>query len=147
VLGNVAGARARGARIATGGTAADSERGYFVHPTIITDVAPDDPIVQDEIFGPVLVVLGHEGEQDAVRLANDTPYGLSAEVWSGEPARAAWLARQVRAGQVRVNGVRTPTLPISPFGGYKASGLGRELGVFGLEEYLEVKAVLGDPEL
>jgi acyl-CoA reductase-like NAD-dependent aldehyde dehydrogenase len=120
-------------------------RGYFVRPAIITDVEPDDPVVQEEIFGPVLVVLGHEGEDDAVRLANDTPYGLSAEVWSGNPARAADLARRIHAGQVRVNGVRTPALPISPFGGYKASGLGRELGPFGLEEYVEVKAVLGDP--
>ncbi|MDJ0420394.1 aldehyde dehydrogenase family protein [Rhodococcus opacus] len=145
VLSYVEGARARGARVAGGGAVDGVNRGYFVRPAIITDVEPDDPVVQEEIFGPVLVVLGHEGEDDAVRLANDTPYGLSAEVWSGNPARAADLARRIHAGQVRVNGVRTPALPISPFGGYKASGLGRELGPFGLEEYVEVKAVLGDP--
>lgn len=144
VLGFLEGARSDG-RVVTGGGNAGRDRGYFVRPAIVTDVAPTAPIVQEEVFGPVLVVLGHAGEDDAVRQANDTEFGLSAEVWSRDEARVARLARLIRAGQVRVNGVRTPSMPISPFGGFKQSGLGRELGPFALEEYLEVKAILGDP--
>lgn len=145
VLGHVDAARAAGATIATGGTAVDGD-GWFLRPTIVTDVAEDAAIVRDEVFGPVLVVQGHDGDDDAVRMANDTRYGLSSEVWSADPDRARAAARRIRAGQVRVNGVRTPPLPVSPFGGYGESGLGREMGPFALEEYLEVKAVLGDPE-
>ena len=142
VLGHLA---ATAGRVVTGGPAVEFERGFFVRPAVVTDLPDDDPIVRQEVFGPVLCVQGHRGEDDAVRRANDTEYGLSAEVWSGDPARAAAVARQIRAGQVRVNGVRTPELPVSPFGGYKASGLGREMGPFALEEFLEVKAILGDP--
>lgn len=145
VLGFVDAARTAGATIATGGTAVDGT-GWFMRPTIVTDVGEHDDIVRQEVFGPVLVVQGHDGPDDAVRMANDTPYGLSSEVWSGSSSRARDLARRIRAGQVRVNGVRTPALPISPFGGYGESGLGREMGPFAIEEYLEVKAVLGDPE-
>ncbi|MFZ7088801.1 aldehyde dehydrogenase family protein [Curtobacterium sp. RRHDQ10] len=144
VLGFVDAARAAGATIATGGVAVDGT-GWFMRPTIVTDVGEQDDIVRQEVFGPVLVVQGHDGPDDAVRMANDTPYGLSSEVWSGSSARARDLARCIRAGQVRVNGVRTPALPVSPFGGYGESGLGREMGPFAIEEYLEVKAVLGDP--
>jgi acyl-CoA reductase-like NAD-dependent aldehyde dehydrogenase len=144
VLGHLA---ATAGRVATGGPAEEFERGFFVRPAIVTDLPDDDAIVREEVFGPVLCVQGHEGERDAVRRANDSEYGLSAEVWSGDPARAGSIARQIRAGQVRINGVRTPELPISPFGGYKASGLGREMGPFALEEYLEIKAILGDPEV
>jgi aldehyde dehydrogenase (NAD+) len=147
VLGYVQGARSGGGRVVTGGGTEGFDRGYFVRPAIVTDLGPTAPVVREEVFGPVLVVLGHDGEDDAVRQANDTEYGLSAEVWSGDVARAAALARRVRAGQVRVNGVRTPTPPVSPFGGYKRSGLGREMGPFAFEEYLEVKAILGDPDL
>ncbi|PZE76205.1 aldehyde dehydrogenase family protein [Curtobacterium sp. MCBD17_019] len=139
-------ARAAGATVATGGTAVDGT-GFFLRPTIVTDLAEDAEIVREEVFGPVLVVQGHAGEDDAVRMANDTPYGLSSEVWSADEVRAAAIARRIRAGQVRVNGVRTPALPVSPFGGYGQSGLGREMGPFAIEEYLEVKAVLGDPVL
>jgi acyl-CoA reductase-like NAD-dependent aldehyde dehydrogenase len=146
VLGYLQSARLEGT-VVTGGPSAEHERGYFVRPAIITDVSETASVVREEIFGPVLVVLGHEGEDDAVRIANDTEYGLSAEVWSGDEARAAALARRIKAGQVRVNGVRTPSLPVSPFGGYKKSGLGREMGPFALEEYLEIKAILGDPEI
>jgi len=142
VLRYVDGARERGATVA-GGRRADRPTGFFVEPAVITDVDEADPVVQEEIFGPVLVILGHQGEADAIRIANDTPYGLSAELWSADPAQTARLVRGIRAGQVRVNGVRSPHPPVAPFGGYKASGLGRELGAFGLEEYLEVKAVLG----
>lgn len=133
-------------RVVTGGPADEFGRGFFVKPAIVTDLPDDDPLVREEIFGPVLCVQGHRGERDALRRANDTEYGLSAEIWSSDQARAAAMARQIRAGQVRVNGVRTPELPVSPFGGYKASGLGREMGPYALEEYLEIKAILGDPE-
>lgn len=146
VLGYLEAAR-RDGTVVTGGVSTDHDHGYFVRPAIVTDLPESAPIVREEVFGPVLVVLGHDGEDDAVRIANDTEYGLSAEIWSGDPARAASLARRVQAGQVRVNGVRTPPLPVSPFGGYKKSGLGREMGPFALEEYLEIKAILGDPEL
>ncbi|WP_286899443.1 aldehyde dehydrogenase family protein [Thermocrispum sp.] len=133
-------------RVVTGGAADGFDRGFFIRPAVITDVPEDDPAVREEIFGPVLVVLGHHGEDDAVRMANDTEYGLSAEVWSADPQRARRVARRIKAGQVRVNGVRTPRPPVSPFGGYKCSGLGREMGPFALEEFLEIKAILGDPE-
>lgn len=146
VLGHVHAARAAGATIATGGAPVDGT-GWFFRPTIVTDVAEDATIVREEVFGPVLVVQGHDGDDDAVRMANDTRYGLSSEVWSGDDARARAAARRIRAGQVRVNGVRTPPLPVSPFGGYGESGLGREMGPFAVEEYLEVKAILGDPEV
>lgn len=145
VLGFLEAARAEGATVHGGELLV--EDGLFVRPAIVSEVAEDSAVVRDEVFGPVLVILGHEGEDDAIRLANDTEYGLSAEVWSGDEVRAARVARRIKAGQVRVNGVRTPPLPVSPFGGYKASGLGREMGPFALEEFLEVKAILGDPHL
>lgn len=143
----VEGARERGATIVAGDKAQAFDRGFYIDPVIVTDVSPDDPIAREEVFGPVLVVLGHQGDDDAVRLANDSEYGLSSEVWSADEGRVARLARRINAGQVRVNGVRTPGLPVSPFGGYKRSGLGREMGPLALEDYLEVKAVLGDPEV
>jgi aldehyde dehydrogenase (NAD+) len=143
VLGFLEAARRDGATVDGGELVTDG--GLFVRPAIVSDVAEDAAVVREEVFGPVLVVLAHDGEDDAVRLANDTEYGLSAEVWSGDEARAARVARRIKAGQVRVNGVRTPALPVSPFGGYKRSGLGREMGPFALEEFLEVKAILGDP--
>ena len=146
VLGILESARLEGAVVA-GGENPGLDCGFFVRPAIVTDVREDARVVREEVFGPVLAVLGHSNEDDAVRMANDTEYGLSAEVWSGDEARAARMARRIHAGQVRVNGVRTPALPVSPFGGYKRSGLGREMGPFALEEFLEVKAILGDPVL
>ncbi|MDV6230598.1 aldehyde dehydrogenase family protein [Rhodococcus cercidiphylli] len=142
VLDYLDGARNRGATVHGGGRPDGYDSGYYVRPAIVSAVAEDDPVVTDEIFGPVLVILGHHGDDDAIRIANDTPYGLSAEVWSNDPDRAAALARRIRAGQVRINGVRSPHPPVAPFGGYKASGLGRELGQYGVEEFLETKAVL-----
>lgn len=147
VLGFIEGAKAEGSTVVTGGTYDPSVPGFYLTPAIITNVSRDATIAKEEVFGPVLVVMGHEGEDDAIALANDSEFGLSAEIWSGDPARVANLARKVRSGQVRVNGVRTPELPISPFGGYKRSGLGRELGEIGLDEFVEVKAILGDPQL
>ena len=96
-------------------------------------------IARDEIFGPVLVIIPYDSEEEAVEIANDTDYGLAGGVWSGDPERAKSVARQLRTGQVEVNGGGFN--PLAPFGGYKQSGNGRELGAFGLEEFLEVKSL------
>jgi acyl-CoA reductase-like NAD-dependent aldehyde dehydrogenase len=130
-----------GARLVVGGAdaPADLERGYYVRPTIFADVTPDMTIAREEIFGPVLSIMPYDTEEDAVRIANDTTYGLAGAVWSGDPARAERVARRLRTGQVDVNGGRFN--PLAPFGGYKQSGIGRELGRFGLEEFLETKSL------
>ena len=130
-----------GARLVTGGDdpPEGSERGYFVRPTVFSDVSNDMTIAQEEIFGPVLVIIPYDDEEDAVRIANDTVYGLAGGVWSGDSEHAKRIARQIRTGQVEINGGAFN--PMAPFGGYKQSGHGRELGKFGLEEYLEVKAL------
>jgi aldehyde dehydrogenase (NAD+) len=130
-----------GARLVTGGAEPPEglDRGYYVRPTVFADVTNDMTIAREEIFGPVLSIIGHEGDDDAVRIANDTEYGLSGAVWSGDPDRAAAVARRLRTGQVEINGGAFN--PVAPFGGYKHSGVGRELGSYGLDEYLEVKAL------
>jgi aldehyde dehydrogenase (NAD+) len=114
-------------------------RGYFVRPTVFSDVDPGSVIAQEEIFGPVLCIIAYDTVDQAVEIANGTMYGLAAGVWSADRDRALAVARRLRAGQVEVNG--GPFNPIAPFGGYKQSGNGRELGRFGLEEFLEVKSV------
>jgi aldehyde dehydrogenase (NAD+) len=131
-----------GARLVTGGAEPpeDLPRGFYVRPTVFSDVTPEMTIAQEEIFGPVLVILPYEDEDDAVRIANDTIYGLAAGVWSSDPDRATRVARRLRAGQIEVNGGQFDLR--APFGGFKQSGNGRENGRFGLEEYLEVKALL-----
>ena len=134
-------ALADGARLVAG-TGADGLHPPYFGPVVLADVARDSEIAQEEVFGPVLVLLPHDGDADAVALANDTRYGLSAEVWSPDPHRVAAVAAGLRAGQVKVNGVRTRERPDAPFGGFGASGVGRELGTWGLHEFLEVKAVL-----
>ena len=101
---------------------------------------PSSRVVREEIFGPVLVVVPHEGDDDAVRVANDSPYGLSGSVWSGRRDRAMAVAARLRTGTVGVNGGIWYS-PDVPFGGYKQSGIGREMGVAGFEEYLETKAI------
>jgi acyl-CoA reductase-like NAD-dependent aldehyde dehydrogenase len=130
-----------GAKLVAGGEdpPEGAERGYFVQPTIFSEVTPEMTIAQEEIFGPVLVVMPYEDEDDAVRIANDTVYGLAGGVWSGDEERARRVARRIRTGQVEVNGAAFN--PVAPFGGYKQSGHGRELGKFGLEEFLETKAI------
>jgi acyl-CoA reductase-like NAD-dependent aldehyde dehydrogenase len=130
-----------GARLVTGGAEAPEglDRGYFVAPTVFSDVTPDMTIAREEIFGPVLVMMPYDTEDEAVAIANGTDYGLAGGVWSGDPARAERVARRMRTGQVEVNGGAFN--PMAPFGGYKQSGNGRELGAFGLEEFLEVKAI------
>jgi aldehyde dehydrogenase (NAD+) len=130
-----------GARLVTGGAEQpeDLPRGFYVRPTVFSDVTPEMTIAREEIFGPVLVLIPYEDEDDAVRIANDTVYGLAGGVWSGDQERAERVARRLRAGQVEVNGGRFD--PAAPFGGYKQSGNGRENGKFGLEEFLEAKAL------
>ena len=130
-----------GAQLAIGGAEPPPglERGYFIRPTVFTNVRNDMTIAREEIFGPVLVILPYDDEEDAVRIANDSPYGLGGGVWSGDPERAKRVARRLRTGQVDINGGNFN--PMAPFGGYKQSGNGREFGRFGLEEYLEVKAM------
>jgi acyl-CoA reductase-like NAD-dependent aldehyde dehydrogenase len=133
--------REEGAKLVAGGEEPPSgaEQGYFVQPTIFSEVTPEMTIAQEEIFGPVLVLMPYEDEEDAVRLANDTIYGLAGGVWSGDEDRARRVARRLRTGQVEINGAAFN--PQAPFGGYKQSGHGRELGRFGLEEFLETKAI------
>jgi aldehyde dehydrogenase (NAD+) len=115
--------------------------GYFVQPTIFSDVTPGMSIAREEIFGPVLSVLAYESEDEAVRIANDTPYGLGGYVFARDRARGLAVGRQMRAGRIFYNGA--PSNNVAPMGGYKQSGNGREMGVFGLEEYLEVKGMIG----
>ncbi len=134
---------AEGATLICGGPGrpAGLERGYYCQPTIFADVRSDMVIAQEEIFGPVLVIIPYETVEEAVTIANDTPYGLSAYVQAADRAAAVAVARRIRAGNVHVN---YPAVDRgAPFGGYKRSGNGREWGRFGLEEYLEIKAVIG----
>ena len=130
-----------GAKLVTGGAEAPEglEKGYFVKPTVFSDVRTDMTIAQEEIFGPVLSIIPYDSEEEAIAIANDTVYGLAGGVWSGDPERAKKVARQMRTGQVEVNGGGFNLM--APFGGYKQSGNGRELGTFGLEEFLEVKSL------
>jgi aldehyde dehydrogenase (NAD+) len=128
-------------RIVLGGKRPERfDRGFYVEPTLITDVGPDATVVQEEIFGPVLVVEPYEDDDDAVRLANCTIYGLSGAVFSADEERAMNVARRLRTGSVGVNGGASFD-PTAPFGGYKQSGLGREWGSEGLEDFLEVKTI------
>jgi aldehyde dehydrogenase (NAD+) len=130
-----------GAKVAAGGVGRPDgfNRGYFVRPTVFANVSNEMTIAREEIFGPVLCIIPYETEEEAIRIANDTPYGLSAYV-QGSPERAQKVAKKLRAGNVHLNGANGGMG--TPFGGYKQSGLGREGGKFGLEEFLEVKAVL-----
>jgi len=141
VVGYIRQGIAEGATLVTGGPErpAGLERGYFVRPTVFADVRNDMTIAREEIFGPVLAIIPYEDEDDAVRIANDTIYGLSGGVWSGDPERAKRVARRLRTGQVEINGGSYN--PLAPFGGYKQSGHGREMGKYGLDEYLEVKSM------
>ncbi|MGA8439306.1 MAG: aldehyde dehydrogenase family protein [Candidatus Sulfotelmatobacter sp.] len=132
-----------GAKLIAGGLGRPDgiTKGYFVKPTVFVDVRNDMTIAREEIFGPVLCVIPYEDENDAVRIANDTPYGLSAFVTSGDPERARKVAKRLRSGNVHLNGARVDFGGC--FGGYKQSGNGREWGEAGLEEFLELKAIFG----
>jgi aldehyde dehydrogenase (NAD+) len=142
VRGHITRAIDDGARLLAGGTeppAAASGGGYFVAPTVFTDVRPDLAIAREEVFGPVLAIIPYDGEDEAVEIANSTIYGLAGAVWSGDPERAQRVARRLRTGQVDVNGSWFNAL--APFGGYRQSGVGRELGVHGLLEFYELKSL------
>jgi aldehyde dehydrogenase (NAD+) len=132
---------ADGARVVTGGAEPPPglETGYYVQPTVFAEVTPGMAIAQEEIFGPVLSVIGYSSEDEAIQIANGTLYGLAAAVWSADQDHAVAVARRLRAGQVEVNGGAWNTM--APFGGFGRSGYGRELGAAGLEEYLEVKSL------
>ena len=116
------------------------EKGYYVRPTLFANVTNDMQIAQEEIFGPVLVLIGYEDDDEAISIANDTVYGLAGYI-SGSHDRAVQIARRIRTGNMHVNGAG-PDFN-APFGGYKQSGNGREWGTHGLEEFMEVKAILG----
>lgn len=132
-----------GATLVAGGAGRPSElnRGYYARPTVFGDVTPQMKIAREEIFGPVLSIMSYDTEDEAIEIANDTPFGLAGFVQSGDLDRARAVANRIRAGRVYLNGA--PFDRSLPFGGYKQSGNGREFGVFGFEEYLEVKAMLG----
>ena len=134
---------AEGAKLVMGGTGRPDglDHGYFVNPTIFSNVHNDMTIAREEIFGPVLCILPYETEDEAIRIANDTPYGLAAYVCSGDNQRARRVGSRSRAGQVALNGASGDMQ--TPFGGFKMSGNGREYGEFGLRDFLEVKAVIG----
>jgi aldehyde dehydrogenase (NAD+) len=141
VLAYINKGREEGARLLLGGdTPAHLDRGYYVEPTVFVDVSNDMSIAREEIFGPVLVVIAYDDEEDAVRIANDSDFGLSGSVWSASEERALAVARRIRTGTINVNGGNFYGAD-APFGGYKQSGIGREMGPEGFEEYLETKTI------
>ncbi|MBD5802435.1 3-succinoylsemialdehyde-pyridine dehydrogenase [Azoarcus sp. Aa7] len=140
VVGYIRRGIAEGAKLVAGGPdAAPAGKGFFVAPTVLVVEDRRATVVQEEVFGPVLVILPHDGDEDAIVLANDSIYGLGGGVWAGSEAHALAVARRIRSGQIDINGA--PWNPRAPFGGYRQSGLGRENGVYGLEEFLEYKAI------
>jgi aldehyde dehydrogenase (NAD+) len=132
---------AEGATLVVGGPQAPEglSRGFYVRPTVFSDVSPDMAVAREEIFGPVLVIIPADSEEDAVRIANDSDYGLSGGVWSNDEERSIAVARRLRTGQVAINGGRFNVR--APFGGFKTSGVGRELGEHGLAEYFELTSL------
>ena len=139
VLGFIERARRDGARLLTGGGDKIADIGYYVAPTVFADVDPASELGQEEVFGPVLAVIPFRDSDDALAIANGTPYGLAGAVWAADDDTAVAFARQVQTGQLDINGGRYN--PAAPFGGYKKSGIGRELGRIGFEEFLQVKSL------
>jgi acyl-CoA reductase-like NAD-dependent aldehyde dehydrogenase len=140
VLGYIDKGRKEGAELVAGGDRpAALAKGFYVEPTIFANVDNRMEIAQEEIFGPVLSIIPYDSDDEAVRVANDSIYGLAGGVWAGTPERALQVARRLRTGQVDVNGGRFNHL--APFGGYKKSGIGRELGPHALEEFFQLKAI------
>jgi aldehyde dehydrogenase (NAD+) len=140
VLGYIGKGLAEGGRLVAGGGVPEGTTGYFVEATVIADVKPGDTIAQEEIFGPVLAVIPYDTEEEAIRIANDSIYGLSGAVWSSSTERGLRVARRVRTGTLDVNGASWWATD-TPFGGMKQSGLGRENGVTGFEEYLDSRVI------
>jgi len=139
VLGFIERASRDGARLVAGGPEKIRDTGYYVAPTVFADVLPDSELGQEEVFGPVLAVIPFRDSDEALEIANGTPYGLSGAVWAADDETAIAFARQVQTGQLDINGGKYN--PAAPFGGYKKSGVGRELGRFGFEEYLQTKSL------
>jgi acyl-CoA reductase-like NAD-dependent aldehyde dehydrogenase len=142
VRGYIRAGLADGVRMLTGGADApeDLRRGYFVQPTVFSG-DNQSRVAREEIFGPVVVIIPFEDEADAIAIANDSPYGLAAGVWSSDAERARAIASRLRVGRVRINGA--PLNKRGTHGGFKLSGVGREWGRFGIEEFLEYKSVMG----
>jgi aldehyde dehydrogenase (NAD+) len=140
VLGYIDRGKTEGAELVAGGSRpASLAKGFYVEPTVFANVRNSMDIAQEEIFGPVLAIIPYDSEDEAIRLANDSIYGLAGGVWGGSQERAMQVARRLRTGQVDVNGGRFN--PMAPFGGYKKSGIGRELGPKALEEFFQLKAI------
>jgi acyl-CoA reductase-like NAD-dependent aldehyde dehydrogenase len=140
VLGYLDKAREEGATVAYGGAADSGLGGLFVKPTVLTGITPESTVFKEEVFGPVLAALTFTDEDEAVKLANDTPYGLAGAVWTKDVHRAHRVAARIKAGSVWINAYRV-VAPSVPFGGFKQSGLGRENGIHAIDEYLEEKAI------
>jgi acyl-CoA reductase-like NAD-dependent aldehyde dehydrogenase len=141
VEGYIALGKEAGARVATGGGRPPHlAKGWYVQPTILADVDNSMRVAREEIFGPVLCLIPYDGEDEAVRIANDSPYGLSGAVWTADAARGLRLAKQIRTGSISING-NPPPFPLVPFGGFKESGIGRELGPEGLASFLEPRSI------
>jgi acyl-CoA reductase-like NAD-dependent aldehyde dehydrogenase len=140
VLGFIEQGKKEGATLVTGGgRPANLPIGYYVEPTIFANVDNRMTIAQEEIFGPVLAIIPYNTEAEAITIANASPYGLAGGVWAGTPERALATARQMRTGQVDINGGRFNVL--APFGGYKKSGIGREVGPLAIEEFFQLKSI------
>lgn len=139
VLGFIERAKRDGSRLLVGGADKIRDTGYYIAPTVFADVDPNSELGQEEVFGPVLAVIPFDDTDDALRIANGTPYGLSGAVWAADDNTAISFAKAVQTGQLDINGGKYN--PAAPFGGYKKSGIGRELGRIGFEEYLQVKSL------
>ena len=125
--------------VAGGGKPAQLPKGFYVEPTIFANVDNKMTVAQEEIFGPVLSIIPYDSDDQAIAIANDSPYGLAGGVWAGTQERAMDVARQLRTGQVDINGGRFNVL--APFGGYKKSGIGREIGPLAIEEFFQLKSI------
>jgi acyl-CoA reductase-like NAD-dependent aldehyde dehydrogenase len=125
--------------VAGGGKPAGLPKGFYVEPTIFANVDNTMTVAQEEIFGPVLSIIPYDSDDQAVAIANDSPYGLAGGVWAGTSERALEVAKQLRTGQVDINGGRFNAL--APFGGYKKSGIGREIGPLALDEFFQLKSI------